>query len=454
MSTSSTLGSRSGGLQPLAYVCTRRLCGRKRVLWLFILAIATMVTYKGALVDQHIWDNRFHASGARENESHCSKLPKQSMQLDTKNITVWSNDFHITTIGNVKHLLTPKGVHFIDKSLSLACHATKTCATDLKVLTSQNGVHPNAATRTRFVEAYMKDVQFATVDVVMCFHPAAMCELFMPFNKRLFVIVTTRYEMGRHASKEWRLWNENLRCISSDPRNLVAANNLYDAKYVEYFTGILPKVLPSIVEMPMQYAPNSTDILVPAMHSPNRTALWRTLQLVSSRFVPLKSKYKRYSYHQLCENSAILHLPYQVSIMSLFEQYGMGIPLLVPAPTFLWQLHDQYDLVTERTWERVRKRRAWERPRKKGQRPARSLLRGVNASIPDPNNDRDKHAFLHWIQFADFYQWPHIIQFVSWKHLSSLIQTTNWHQVSQRMLRENQKMKRRVEDQWTAILAS
>ena len=36
--------------------------------------------------------------------------------------------------------------------------------------------------------------------------------------------------------------------------------------------------------------------------------------------------------------------------MSLFEQYGMGIPILVPSVEFLWQLHDKYDVVTERTW--------------------------------------------------------------------------------------------------------
>jgi hypothetical protein len=35
-------------------------------------------------------------------------------------------------------------------------------------------------------------------------------------------------------------------------------------------------------------------------------------------------------------------LPYQLSVMSLFEQYGMGIPILVPTVEFLWELHNKY----------------------------------------------------------------------------------------------------------------
>ena len=33
-------------------------------------------------------------------------------------------------------------------------------------------------------------------------------------------------------------WNKNLVDIAANPRNVVAANNRYDAEYVKYFTGI------------------------------------------------------------------------------------------------------------------------------------------------------------------------------------------------------------------------
>ncbi len=40
--------------------------------------------------------------------------------------------------------------------------------------------------------------------------------------------VHRRYEIGRHDAASWRQWNENLVRIASNPRNTVAANNLYD----------------------------------------------------------------------------------------------------------------------------------------------------------------------------------------------------------------------------------
>lgn len=367
------------------------------------------------------------------------KASRRRAVLDTKNsereqynnhqITIWSNDFHIGTIANIKNLLQ-NSAHFIDKSLSGHCHLTKTCATDLKVLTQQNGISPPPEVRRAFANAYLDDPEFATVDIVMCFHPSAMCELFMPLNKRLFVIATTRYEMGRHSKTEWLSWNENLKRIAANPKNVVAANNLYDAKYIEYFTGIKPVVWPSVVQMEESYSPSSDQILVAEMHTPGNNRIWTHMRNVSPRFVSLRTKYPRYTYKQLCENTAIIHLPYQTSTMSLFEQYSMGIPILVPTPIFLWKLHNKYDLVIERTWDRVRT----------GKRPTGSVIAGVKMGIPDPNNDRDKDAFLYWVRYADFYQWPHIVKFNSWAHLGRIINNTLWTTVSKDMISTSKDM--------------
>ena len=356
---------------------------------------------------------------------------------------VWSNDFHISTIGNVKKLLAPEGIEFIDKSLSGHCHLTNTCAKNLKVLNHQNGISPSPTIRKQFFDAYKSDSQFQGVDIIMCFHPSAMCEIFMPFNKRLFVIATTRYEMGREEIKSWKTWNQNLKSIASDPKNVIAANNKYDAEYIKYFTGIDPIILPSFLPMEAFYNAKSTDILVAKMHSAGAGGIWKKLIEVSNHFKDMKSKYGHYSYAQLCENTAIVHFPYQLSIMSLFEQYAMGIPILVPSVSFLWKLHNEYDLVTERTWERVRT----------GKRPKGSLL-PAEAKAPDPNDDRSRDAFIYWVKFGDFYQWPHIIQFDSWDHLRTEITKDNdqWKKISDDMKRTASIYLNRTLDKWYSII--
>ncbi len=121
-------------------------------------------------------------------------------------------------INDVKHQLVPFNVRFIDKSLSGHCHLTKTCAHDLKVLNQINGISPNLEVRQKFYEMYKNDPEMNQVNAFICFHPAGMCELFMPFNRTLIVITSTRYELGRHSKEEWTNLNKNLQIIASNPR--------------------------------------------------------------------------------------------------------------------------------------------------------------------------------------------------------------------------------------------
>lgn len=51
--------------------------------------------------------------------------------------------------------------------------------------------------RRKFYDAYRHDEEMRRVDLVVCSHPAANCELFLPFNVSLLVYATTRLEFGR-----------------------------------------------------------------------------------------------------------------------------------------------------------------------------------------------------------------------------------------------------------------
>jgi hypothetical protein len=100
----------------------------------------------------------------------------------------------------------------------------------------------------KFYEAYKNDWQMKQVDAFIC-HPSSLCELFMPLNRSIITVASTRYDFGRtHMWEDWQRsqrWNDNLIKLNQDPKNTIAANNLYDAKYIEYFTGIKAKVIPS-----------------------------------------------------------------------------------------------------------------------------------------------------------------------------------------------------------------
>lgn len=124
-------------------------------------------------------------------------------------ITLWSSDFHISPIADIKYLLqSVPNVTVIDKSLSGHCHLTDTCAQDLRVINRNNGIElspcPNRI-RREFYDSYKNDPVMQTVDAFVCAHAASMCELFMPFQKPMIVIASTRSVMQRRLNSSPRL---------------------------------------------------------------------------------------------------------------------------------------------------------------------------------------------------------------------------------------------------------
>jgi hypothetical protein len=122
-----------------------------------------------------------------------------------------------------------------------------------------------------------------------------------------------------------------------------------------------------------------------------------------------------YTYEQLARYPAILYVPYQVSVMSFYEQYSMGIPILAPTARLLAEWHMQYRMVSELTWSLV-----FGSASRKGVIPRHPSV--LEADEPfDPNDEDNEAAVRHWLGFADFYTFPHIILFDSWEDLASIL---------------------------------
>ena len=164
------------------------------------------------------------------NRTRSPRQPPPPLDPLVHGLVLWSSDFHISPVADIKHVVGPYGVHVVDKSLSGHCHLTNTCERDLKVINTHNGIAlgpcPNRL-RTAFHEAYRQDAQVRTavqhlqhrgtrhytlllllqmlaVDAFLCLHATAMCELYMPFNRSLIAIASTRYLPLSHATPRQR----------------------------------------------------------------------------------------------------------------------------------------------------------------------------------------------------------------------------------------------------------
>ena len=193
----------------------------------------------------------------------------------------------------------------------------------------------------KFYKSYKNDPAMQSVTAFLCTLPVAMCEAFVPFNKSLIIIASIRYEQGRGEAERWQALNSLLSDVSRDPRSVLAANNLYDAKYIEYFTGLRPLLLPNYCAyLSDTYQPTRKQFLVAPIHS---TELYDVFfaefdNIVMKRGVnlvlfPLREMYPQYLYSDLASHRGIVYVPYQVhlplNIVSMICRYLAGAEKLM-----------------------------------------------------------------------------------------------------------------------------
>jgi len=297
----------------------------------------------------------------------------------------------------------------------------------------------------------------------------------MPFGKPMILITPTRYEVGRHGRDAWKRLNENLRAISDKPVNTLAANNLYDLEYLKHFTGIQNiKLLPSqCLYVEATYQPTKKEFLI----GPSRLSkgaeeilygdegLFRYLAgLKASKgvptFVPIRKMYTKYEFVDLAQHQGILIMPYQVSIMSLFEFYAMNIPMFVPTLDLLVEWQTEHIIMDELSWNCV-----LSSCNKTSLLPAHRNCVFSSCSktshIPahpssphnlDPNDVLDPVSLRYWLKFADFYQWPGIVYFQSWEDLVTKATTTDLMKISAIMRNYKRKETRKTFKTWEDVM--
>ena len=374
-----------------------------------------------------------------------------------------------------------------------------------------------------FYEIYKNDSEFQRIDVFMCSHPAANCELFEKFGKSMILFFTTRLEFGRHDLNvpwrvreigKWNAWGElELReheLIELIHRNylknklFLVANNLYDAHYVHYFTGLMPKYIPSwcgdadnswglkgtwqgcLIDDHF-YQPTSKDIVI----VPYKQSLWmmkngqpdsnhklyQQLQEVKQSILlkyshlttetlpsvrhSLEAEIGNHRMEVYKQFPALVFIPYQTSVMSFFEYYRLNIPMFAPTLRLLVEWNAEYELIQGRIY-------GW---------PKRELdfIRNFSChhlqdkkndyfcsiedenyqkfmNIPNPNSKaKELEANEYWLQFSDIYHFPHITYFDSFENLYEQILKTNLTEIHLKMIEENQRQRIQIAKDWDEI---
>lgn len=389
-------------------------------------------------------------------------------------VYLWSVDFHAAPASCNAEIYQAAGAVFHQEIDFSNCIFHNNCRKRLQVLSFDDwrgfGLDPCPnKLRHAFFDHYKDDPEMGRVDAIVCSHPVANCELFMPLNKSLIIYATTRIEFGRfdqfvewrkkeldaQSPYRWAEWAQNLVRISKKPGNIIAANNLYDVFYIKYLTGIDAMYLPSWCTPKSFWSPtHHTDVIL----GPSRDNLgepWNTekeawnhplLANLSATNLLKGSKYNFIRYNELknwengnlrlesiAKYKAIVLIPYQVSFMSFFEYYRMNIPLFAPSKKLYFEWEKRYNV----SWERV-----YGRPF--------PIIRQDPVGRGDPNIVGE-HASTGWLELADIYNFPHIQYFNSWDHMIDLLEKVDLADVSKAMEVINREQKNELVQSWRLV---
>jgi len=188
---------------------------------------------------------------------------------------------------------------------------------------------------------------------VVCY-PFAFAELFRGLDRPLLAVSATRYEVPYTLDpKQWNRLNAYLVDIDSKGELTLAANNVADRDYVEYFTGLKPSLAPSVCDYLQVSWSATTD---------RRVVFSRVPELERALVDEPQSTWQsahaafggRYTWSQLATTAEVFVIPYNISTMTLFELATAGVPVTVPSKKlFAEWIESGIDVLSELSFYQV-----------------------------------------------------------------------------------------------------
>ena len=270
-------------------------------------------------------------------------------------------DCHVSVIADIKNIFENLG-HTVDQ-WSLSGHRWLFNLPECQspIINANNWKDLNEKMVEDFYLHHKKELD--QYDAFICAYPPCFLKLFEKFNKPIIVIAATRYDYPFIDDAEKLKWLED--SLNNNNNLILIANNQFDKKYCEFFLKKEWQWIPSLCDYTKsKYNPSKKESII-----------FSKFAIQVNKNILHQSEIGRYTWQDLYSYKEIIHLPYNVSTMSIFEQYQAAIPLNFPSLDF------SVDLINNGV-------------------PIFSEI-----VFQNNNPNRQAHLFLNkeWLSYSDFY---------------------------------------------------
>lgn len=216
-------------------------------------------------------------------------------------------------------------------------------------------------------------------------HPLAFSQIYEVFDKPILAINSTRYEIPYSGNVEKsKSLNEFIKSHTRQGLLTILPNNRADQDYLEFYTGVRGRYVPSLCDYIGQKWEGGGVNLVYA----KSTQLSRDVaSITQDGFIDFRGFLgPKYSWDELMRVNSILVIPYNISTMFMFELAYAGVPVIVPTKQLLTSLREKYSGVLSEV-------SCFES----------NMLDVSQLSHDDPNNYKSREFLDWWLRRADFY---------------------------------------------------
>ena len=347
-------------------------------------------------------------------------------------------DLHISVIADIKKIFTDLGHEVDDWSLSDHAWVFGRQRKHIDVINHSNWTSIDENMCNAFYDRYCKELQ--KYDAFIVTHTPCLSMLYKKFNKPIIVVCSTRYEQPFSSDMvKWKKFNNYLIDGVDRGQIILLANNKYDKKYTELFLNREVGLIPSICDYTgSKYTDKNNKFLYSSKFKSQE--IIKTNESLADKNEELGLGY---SWKEFFSYSGVVHIPYNASTMSIFEQYTANMPLFFPTLEFLSFLREKHyntGVMSELSWNQVF---------------SLSSHSVIGPMFDDPNNYLDNEQMSEWTKLSDFYDtknMPHIQYFKSFEHLNYLLKTCDLKEISKNMQKHNIIRKMEIYKKWQQII--
>ena len=362
-------------------------------------------------------------------------------------------DLHIGVIGDIKNIFHSLGHNVTNWSISGHASVFGKPMENVDIVNASTWQSISREMCDAFYRRYNSEL--SAYDGFIVTHTPCFAMLYERWRKPIICVASTRYEQPfTNDRNAWEIFNAFLRDKIDEGMLIPIANNKYDAAYAEYFTQRQWKVISSICDYTNAPYTGTRDeyICFSKFHKLPRIrgmvmkdrVFRESLLSKITRRLGLKVGRPMYSWKDRSSFRSAIWIPYNVSIMSIFEMYTSGIPMLFPSKSFLAELykgHGHEGVLSELSFNQVKRM------------PPGSV---IDCDAMDPNNYVNHQVMMQWAEKADYYDSDNMAglgYFSSFDELEFLLQSLDMDEMHRKMVDHNRVRKQRAYLAWEAVLA-